>query len=472
MTDRPDNQHLLAWGDFLEGCRQTASQVNPLLASGHLTRINGLVMEASGLKLALGSSCRITPLGGSPIEAEVVGFHGERLFLMPSEDVYGLSPGARVVALDTPNQPPQVGLPPPARRRSIDRAKLVPVGDSLLGRVLDGAGRPLDRLGPPRAKSLRPLQSRPVNPMSRAAIEQTLDVGVRAINALLCVGRGQRMGLFAGSGVGKSVLLGMMARYTAAEVIVVGLIGERGREVKEFIEQILGDEGLHRSVVVAAPADVSPLMRLQGAAYATCIAEYFRDQGRHVLLIMDSLTRYAMAQREIALAIGEPPVTRGYPPSVFARLPQLVERAGNGLDGGGSITAFYTVLAEGDDQQDPIADAARAILDGHIVLSRTLADAGHYPAIDIEQSISRAMVNLVSPSHLEHIRRFKSLFARYQRSRDLISVGAYAAGSDAQLDQAIAIYPRFEELLQQNLVQRATFASSVAHLHALFGAAA
>jgi flagellum-specific ATP synthase len=469
MTDDGANQHLAAWRDFLDGCRQAASQVSSLLPSGHLTRINGLVMEASGLKVPLGSSCRIMPFGGSPIEAEVVGFNGERLFLMPTEDVYGLSPGARVIALETPGQPPRIGLPPPARRRSIDRAKLVPVGESLLGRVLDGAGRPLDRLGPLHAGSLRPLHSRPVNPMSRAPIDKALDVGVRAINALLCVGRGQRMGLFAGSGVGKSVLLGMMARYTAADVIVVGLIGERGREVKEFIEQILGEEGLRRAVVVAAPADVSPLMRLQGAAYATCIAEYFRDRGRHVLLIMDSLTRYAMAQREIALAIGEPPVTRGYPPSVFARMPQLVERAGNGRDGGGSITGFYTVLAEGDDQQDPIADAARAILDGHIVLSRTLADAGHYPAIDIEQSISRAMVNLVKPSHLESIRRFKSLFSRYQRSRDLISVGAYAAGSDPQLDQAIAMYPKFEELLQQSLSQRAAFDDSVAHVQALFG---
>ncbi|MBL8393733.1 MAG: flagellar protein export ATPase FliI [Candidatus Accumulibacter sp.] len=472
MTDQTGNPQLAAWRAFLDGCRQAASQASSLLPSGHLTRINGLVMEASGLKLPLGSSCRIMPLGGSPIEAEVVGFHGERLFLMPTEDVYGLSPGARVVALETPNQPPRIGQPPPARRRSIDRAKLVPVGDTLLGRVLDGAGRPLDRFGPVHARSLRPLHSRPVNPMSRAPIEQVLDVGVRAINALLCVGRGQRMGLFAGSGVGKSVLLGMMARHTGADVIVVGLIGERGREVKEFIDQILGEEGLRRAVVVAAPADVSPLMRLQGAAYATCIAEYFRDRGRHVLLIMDSLTRYAMAQREIALAIGEPPVTRGYPPSVFARLPQLVERAGNGRDGGGSITGFYTVLAEGDDQQDPIADAARAILDGHIVLSRTLADAGHYPAIDIEQSISRAMVNLVSPPHLEHIRRFKSLFSRYQRSRDLISVGAYAVGSDPQLDQAIAAYPRFEGLLQQSLAQHADFADSLAHLQGLFGAAA
>jgi flagellum-specific ATP synthase len=304
--------------------------------------------------------------------------------------------------------------------------------------------------------------------MSRAPIERSLDVGIRCINALLTVGRGQRMGLFAGSGVGKSVLLGMMARYTEAEVIVVGLIGERGREVKEFIEQILCEEGLRRAAVVAAPADVSPLMRLQGAAYATAIAEYFRDRGRHVLLIMDSLTRYAMAQREIALAIGEPPVTRGYPPSVFARLPQLVERAGNGGEDGGSITAFYTVLAEGDDQQDPIADSARAILDGHIVLSRLLADAGHYPAIDIEQSISRAMVSLITPEHLERIRHFKQLYSRYQRSRDLINVGAYVAGSDPMLDQAIRLYPTFERFLQQTIAERSGFADSVAQLAALF----
>ena len=296
--------------------------------------------------------------------------------------------------------------------------------------MLDGAGRPLDRLGPLLAEQSAPLQNRPFNPLERMPITHTLDVGVRAINALLTVGRGQRMGLFAGSGVGKSVLLGMMARYTSADVIVVGLIGERGREVKEFIEDILGAEGLARSVVVAAPADTNPLMRLQGAAYATAIAEYFRDQGKHVLLIMDSLTRFAMAQREIALAIGEPPVTKGYPPSVFAKLPQLVERAGNGGEGGGSITAFYTVLVEGDDLQDPIADSVRAILDGHIVLSRALADQGHYPAIDIEASISRVLPNLVSPQQLELVRRFKSLYARYQRSRDLISVGAYASGHD------------------------------------------
>jgi len=460
--------HQARWNRFLEGCRHAAGNAQPIWPSGRLTRINGLVMEASGLKLPLGSTCRIHPATGTPIEAEVVGFSGEKLYLMPSDEVFGLAPGARVVPFDAPSPPPHVDQPGYLKRRAIDRAKQVPVGDEVLGRVLDGVGRPLDTKGALHASHARPLQSRPINPMSRAAIEQPLDVGIRAINALLTVGRGQRMGLFAGSGVGKSVLLGMMARYTEAEVIVVGLIGERGREVKEFIEQILGEEGMRRAVVVAAPADTGPLMRLQGAAYATTIAEYFRDQGRHVLLIMDSLTRYAMAQREIALAIGEPPATRGYPPSVFARLPQLVERAGNGQEGGGSITAFYTVLAEGDDQQDPIADSARAILDGHIVLTRALADAGHYPAIDIEQSISRAMVNLIENSQLEQIRRFKVLFSRYQRSRDLIAVGAYAPGSDPVLDQSITMYPRMEAFLQQKLNEQSDFPSSVAHLARLF----
>ncbi len=466
VSPLPD--HSQGWQRFLEGCRLAASSAQPLWPVGRLTRINGLVMEASGLKLPLGSSCRIFPQSGLSVEAEVVGFASEKLYLMPSDDVYGLAPGAKVVAFEAPNAIPRVDHPLQHKRRAVDRAKQAPVGDELLGRVLDGAGRPLDTKGALLATQSRPLQSRPINPMTRAAIEEPLDVGIRAINGLLTVGRGQRMGLFAGSGVGKSVLLGMMARYTAAEIIVVGLIGERGREVKEFIEQILGDEGMRRAVVVAAPADTGPLMRLQGAAYATTIAEHFRDQGRHVLLIMDSLTRYAMAQREIALAIGEPPATRGYPPSVFARLPQLVERAGNGSEGGGSITAFYTVLAEGDDQQDPIADAARAILDGHIVLSRTLADAGHYPAIDIEQSISRAMVNLITPSHLEQIRRFKVLFARYQRSRDLISVGAYSHGSDPVLDQAIALYPRMETFLQQQLTEQSNFNNSVSALTSLF----
>jgi flagellum-specific ATP synthase len=295
-------------------------------------------------------------------------------------------------------------------------------------------------------------------------VRTPLDTGVRAINALLTVGRGQRLGLFAGTGVGKSVLLGMMARYTEADVIVVGLIGERGREVKEFIEDILGDEGRARSVVVAAPADAPPLLRMQGASYATAIAEHFRDRGRHVLLLMDSLTRYAMAQREIALAIGEPPATKGYPPSCFAKLPQLVERSGNGLAGMGSITAFYTVLSEGDDPQDPIADAARGILDGHIVLSRELAEGGHYPAIDVERSISRVMTAVAPREHLTAARRMRQLLAKVNKARDLIQLGAYQAGHDAELDTAVRLQPQMNALLQQDMHERARLDPSRAQL--------
>jgi len=305
--------------------------------------------------------------------------------------------------------------------------------------------------------------------MDREPVRAPLDTGIRAINAMLTVGRGQRLGLFAGAGVGKSVLLGMMARYTEAEVIVVGLIGERGREVKEFIEDILGEEGLRRAVVVAAPADSPPLLRMQGAMYATAIAEHFRERGQHVLLLMDSLTRYAMAAREVALAIGEPPATKGYPPSVFARLPQLVERTGNGADGRGSITAFYTVLAEGDDQNDPIADAARSFLDGHIVLSRALADSGHYPAIDIEQSVSRVMHNVTGDRQQQLARRVKALWSRYQRSRDLISVGAYVSGTDAETDQAIALNPRIAQMLQQAIPERSTLQQACDALETVLG---
>ncbi len=460
--------HSRRWTAFLADCGRTVAEATPLQASGHLTRVAGLVLEAVGLKLAVGSTCQIVLPNGNNTEAEVVGFNGDRLFLMPTNEVYGLAPGVEVVPVEPPIHAPQLGTPRLPRRRAMDQAKRVAVGPGLLGRVLDGAGRPLDKLGPLDLDHGVPLHSRPYNPLERVPISEPLDVGVRAINALCPIGRGQRMGLFAGSGVGKSILLGMMARYTSADVIVVGLIGERGREVKEFIENILGTEGMARSVVVAAPADTSPLLRLQGAAYATAIAEYFRDQGKNVLLIMDSLTRYAMAQREIALAIGEPPATKGYPPSVFARLPQLVERAGNAGPNAGSITAFYTILTEGDDQQDPIADSARAILDGHIVLSRALADQGHYPAIDIEASISRAMNALVTPQHFELVRRFRALYARYQRNRDLISVGAYQAGADPQLDQAIVLFPRLETFLRQNMDQSETHADSVAALAQLF----
>ncbi len=435
-----------------------------LKTRGRLVRVAGLVMEATGLSLPVGSTCMIVQESGQQAEAEVVGFSGEHLFLMPSSDIRGLRPGASVIALEPASNVPRFGETSHPWRRAEDRTRRLPVGRPLLGRVIDGAGNPLDQLGPVNCSETIPLSSRPVNPIDREPINQVLDVGVRSINALLTVGRGQRMGLFAGSGVGKSVLLGMMARYTSADVIVVGLIGERGREVKEFIEQILGKSGLARSVVIAAPADTPPLHRLQGAIYAAAVAEHFRDEGRHVLLIMDSLTRFAMAQREIALAIGEPPATKGYPPSVFARLPQLVERAGNGVAGHGSITAFYTVLTEGDDQQDPIADAARAILDGHIVLSRELAEQGHYPAIDVEQSISRVMHSIASPEHLHAARRMKQLYSRMQKARDLISVGAYSAGADPVLDEAIALRPGMDRLLQQDLGEKADFPDSCASL--------
>lgn len=465
--DTIESAHTSLWRDFIQNCQQLIEPANPLLISGTLTRVAGLVMEAVGLKLAVGTSCIVFLPNGTSVTAEVVGFSGERLFLMPAGDIYGLTPGAKVVPVEYTGAAPRVGTVQHPRRRAADRAKHISVGPELLGRVLNGAGDPLDRLGPLQCTHSVPLYSRPFNPLERAPIEKTLDVGVRAINTLLSVGRGQRMGLFAGSGVGKSVLLGMMARYTSADVIVVALIGERGREVQEFIETILGEEGLARSVVVAAPADTSPLMRLHGAAYATAIAEYFRDAGKHVLLIMDSLTRFAMAQREISLAIGEPPATKGYPPSVFARLPQLVERAGNGRQGSGSITAFYTVLTENDDPNDPIADNARAILDGHIVLSRRLADAGHYPAIDIESSISRVMASLVTRDQLSQAQHFKALYSRYQRSHDLISVGAYINGTDPQLDQAIGLYPALEAFLQQGMFEQESYAESMEKLATL-----
>ncbi|MFP5393179.1 MAG: flagellar protein export ATPase FliI [Gammaproteobacteria bacterium] len=460
------DRHTSRWKAYLNDCSAVVGFVEPMQVSGRITRVAGLVMECVGLRLAVGAACVIPMPNGARVDAEVVGFDGDRLFLMPQSDVDGIVPGTRVFPVEA--QIPRPGSVLHPRRRPSDRARHLPVGWGMLGRVVDAAGRPLDGRGPLLTEDSAPINARPVNPLDRAEIKDTLDVGVRAINAMLTVGKGQRLGLFAGSGVGKSVLLGMMARYTEADVVVVGLIGERGREVKEFIEHILGEDGLARSAVVAAPADSPPLMRLQGAAYATAIAEYFRDQGKNVLLIMDSLTRYAMAQREIALAIGEPPATKGYPPSVFAKLPVLVERAGNGLVGGGSITAFYTVLTEGDDQQDPIADSARAILDGHFVLNRRLAEAGHYPAIDIEQSISRVMHAITSTPHQQAARRLKQLYARYERSRDLISVGAYAPGSDPTLDQAIKLHEQIEAFLCQEITDKVGMHESLAQLTSLF----
>lgn len=435
-------EHQQNWQKKLNEYQQRLEQESGLdvLVEGRLTRMVGLTLEAVGFQAPVGSRCEVLAPGQRPVEAEVVGFSGELLYLMPTGDMRGLVPNARVRPIRSDSQ--------------------VPVGEGMLGRVVDGAGKPLDGKGPLKVKDKVPLHGEPVNPLARSPIREHLDVGVQSINALLSVGRGQRMGLFAGSGVGKSVLLGMMTRFTEADVIVVGLIGERGREVKEFIEDILGEKGMQRAVVVASPADHSPLMRLHGAMLATSIAEYFRDQGKQVLLLMDSLTRYAQAQREIALAIGEPPATKGYPPSVFSLLPQLVERAGNGPAGGGAITAIYTVLTEGDDQQDPVADAARAILDGHIVLSRQLAESGHYPAVDVEASISRVMPHIISSEHQQRAQQFKQVYATFRQNQDLINVGAYSRGSDPLIDEAIALFPALQQLLRQGMDQAVNWQQS------------
>lgn len=436
----------------LEGYVDAISLPSQPILEGRLLRMVGLTLEAEGLRAAIGSRCLVINEDSYhpvQVEAEVMGFSGGKIYLMPAGSLAGIAPGARVVPL------------PDAGR--------LPMGMSMLGRVLDGTGRALDGKGGMKAEDWVPMDGPAINPLNRDPISQPLDVGIRSINGLLTVGRGQRLGLFAGTGVGKSVLLGMMTRFTEAEIIVVGLIGERGREVKEFIDEILGEEGLKRSVVVASPADEAPLMRLRAAQYCTRIAEYFRDKGKNVLLLMDSLTRYAQAQREIALAIGEPPATKGYPPSVFAKLPKLVERAGNAEAGGGSITAFYTVLSEGDDQQDPIADAARGVLDGHFVLSRRLAEEGHYPAIDIESSISRVMPQVVPPEQLKQAQRFKQLWSRYQQSRDLISVGAYVPGGDADTDQAIARQPIMAQYLRQGLDESVGMPQSREQLAAVLG---
>lgn len=448
-------------GRWLDSLKEASGRVLDgvaLVPEGRLRRMIGLTLEAEGCSAAVGDLCSIRGVTNSAadvdtdIEAEVVGFSDDRLLLMPTGRVQGLTGNMRVR---------------PARRSST-----VSVGQSLLGRVVDGAGKPLDGMGSYRASAEVALQGRRINPLEREPVYQPLDVGVRTINSLLTIGRGQRVGLFAGSGVGKSVLLGMMTKYTEADVVVVGLIGERGREVREFIENNIGEKGMQRSVVVASPADDPPLLRLHGAMLATAIAEHFRDQGLNVLLLMDSLTRFAQAQREIALSIGEPPVTRGYPPSVFSKLPQLCERAGNGARTGGSITAIYTVLAEGDDQNDPVVDAARAILDGHIVLSRDIAAAGLFPAIDVAASASRTMDQVVEGDHLSYARLFRRLYAAYRENEDLLSIGAYQHGSNQDVDMAIALWPKITEFLKQEATAPCGFSDSLAALAELFTPAA
>ncbi|MCP4078404.1 MAG: flagellar protein export ATPase FliI [Gammaproteobacteria bacterium] len=436
---------LSSWAKSLAQTAQTCDDLcGKPTVEGVLTRMVGLTLEASGCQAPIGARCDVVTPTGQKVETEVVGFAGDKLYLMPTSDIRGLVPNSRVIPTS--------------------HSSAVNVGPELLGRVIDGRGRPLDGKGPVNTRLHMPLEGRQINPLSRTPIREPLDVGVRAINALTSIGRGQRMGLFAGSGVGKSVLLGMMTKYTDADVVVVGLIGERGREVREFVQEILGKEGLQKSVVVAAPADSSPLMRIHGAMQATSIAEYYRDQGKNVLLLMDSLTRFAQAQREISLAIGEPPATKGYPPSVFARLPQLVERAGNGDKGSGSITAFYTVLVEGDDHNDPIADSARAILDGHIVLSRQLAESGQYPAIDVEASISRVAPQIMDNEKLLRVQFFRKNYSLYQQNKDLINVGAYQAGSDAEIDLAIQLQPELMRFLTQDMNQAVSLTESYTQL--------
>ena len=423
-------------------------QIQPQ-AEGRLIRSVGMTLEAEGLNVSIGHQCEIVTQDGRHLDAEVVGFSGHTTYLMPIENIQGVQAGARVL--------------PSGDHHGMR------IGDDILGRIVNGLGHPLDSKPPIKGDTHLDFVPEMINPLNRHPIDKPLDVGVRAINALLTVGQGQRLGLFAGSGVGKSVLLGMMTRFTTADVVVVGLVGERGREVKEFIDHSLGVEGLARSVVVASPADDAPLMRLRASQLATRIAEHFRSEGKNVLLLMDSLTRYAQAQREIALAIGEPPATKGYPPSVFSKLPQLVERAGNAEKGGGSITAIYTVLTEGDDLQDPIADSARAILDGHIVLSRRLAEEGLYPAIDVEASISRTMPNIVDDAHLKSMQRFKLLLATYRENKDLLSIGAYKSGSNTTIDEAIQKQPQLKQFIGQGMKQAVAFDESVTGLRTIMG---
>ncbi|MBM9537433.1 FliI/YscN family ATPase [Desulfobulbus alkaliphilus] len=417
---------------------------SPLCIYGKVHRIVGLVVEGSCPRSSIGSLCEISPLkGGRPVPAEIVGFNSDRALLMPLGEIRGLGPGSRI--------------------RVKKEQAVINVGEALLGRILDGMAQPLDQGPPlllPREKALYSL---PPGPMQRQTISQPLDLGIRAINGLLTCGIGQRMGILAGSGVGKSVLLGMMANFARADVNVIALIGERGREVKEFIERNLGPEGLQRSVIIAVTSDQSPLLRMRGAFVATAVAEYFSNQGKNVLLMMDSITRFAMAMREIGLSIGEPPTTKGYTPSVFATLPKLLERAGNFQDQG-SITGLYTVLVDGDDLTEPVADAVRSILDGHIVLSRNIAAKNHYPAIDIMMSASRVMREITSPRHQELAGKIRSVLAVYRESEDLINIGAYAAGSNKKIDYALSRIDAINAFLAQKFSETSSLEETITTL--------
>ena len=417
---------------------------------GRATRVVGLVIEAVGVDVAMGELCEVRSLAhDTTVLAEVVGFHERGVLLMPLGEVQGIHPGSAVVPTGS-----ALGLE---------------VGPGLLGRVLDGIGRPMDGLGQLGPTVRVPLSSPPPNPLARRPVDEPMATGVRAIDGLLTMGRGQRIGIFSGSGVGKSTLLGMIARHAHADVNVIALLGERGREVQDFIQGSLGPEGLKRSVLVVATGDQSALVRVRGALVATAIAEYFRDQGKQVLLMIDSVTRVAMAWREIGLAVGEPPTTKGYPPSVFAALPRLLERAGNSSEGG--ITGIYTVLVEGDDFNEPVADHVRSILDGHVVLSRRLAGAGHYPAIEVTESTSRVRDQIVSIDHREAANEATSLIDVYRRKEDLLSVGAYQPGSDLHLDTAVRMRPALDEFVRQRPDEVADFGQTRDELLALVEAA-
>jgi len=403
-------------------------QSNFIKYSGRVSKLVGLTIESKGPAVQIGELCYIYPLkGGTPIKSEVVGFKGETVLLMPLGEMSGIGPGSKVVASD--------------------HSLRVNVGKHLLGRILDGLGNPLDNKGPIVSNKKYPVDNKPPNPLLRKKISSILPLGIKAIDGLLTCGKGQRIGIFSGSGVGKSTLMGMIAKNTTADVNVIALIGERGREVREFIENDLGEEGLKRSILIIATSDQPALVRTKGALLATAIAEYFRDLGKDVLLMMDSLTRFSMAQREVGLAVGEPPVTRGYTPSVFAILPRLLERAGNSQHG--SITGLYTVLVDGDDMNEPIADTVRGILDGHIVLSRKLANQGHYPAIDILSSISRVMPNIIEEDHLIAVNSFQECLSTYVEAEDLINIGAYTKGSNTKIDDAIERIDSFNSFLRQ-----------------------
>ena len=435
----------------LAGARRRLAELNPVCMQGRVTNVIGLTVEATGPGAAVGSLCEIlgSVEGESPVLAEVVGFRHQRALLMPLGEVRGIAPGRRV--------------------RLLRERPLVGVGRALLSRVTDALGAPLDGRPPPAGETAYPLYGTQLNPLDRRPIDEPLDLGIRSLNALLTCGRGQRLGIFAGSGVGKSALLGMIARYTRADVNVIALVGERGREVRAFIERDLGD-GLAHSVVIVATSDQPPLVRLRGAYLASSIAEYFRDQGHHVLLMMDSLTRFAMAQREVGLSIGEPPSTRGYTPSVFAAMPRLLERAGPAARG--SITGLYTVLVEGDDLNEPIADAARSLLDGHVVLSRQLAAQGQYPAIDLLPSVSRVMIDVVPEEQTRHATRVRAWLATHRDAEDLINIGAYAQGKNAKIDEAVAKAPGIADFFRQGLEEPCSLEESRRRLAALVGEAA